>query len=34
MLDTLTFLLGYYWPFVLGALLVGLATGWFSHSRR
>jgi LPXTG-motif cell wall-anchored protein len=33
-LDSLTYLLEVYWPFILGALLVGLLTGWFSVSRR
>ncbi len=34
MLDTLTYLLGFYWPFALGALLVGLVTGWLSVARK
>ena len=33
-LDSLTYLLEVYWPFVLGALGVGLVTGWFSIARR
>lgn len=33
-LDSLTYLLEVYWPFVLGALVVGLVTGWFSIARR
>lgn len=32
-LDSLTYLLEVYWPFVLGALVIGLLTGWFSVSR-
>lgn len=32
-LDSLTYLLEVYWPFVLGALVIGLVTGWFSVSR-
>lgn len=32
-LDSLTYLLEVYWPFLVGASLVGLATGWFSVSR-
>ena len=31
---TLLFLLGYYWPFMAGAALVGLVTGWMSLSRK
>lgn len=34
MLDSLNYLLGFYWPFVLGAALVGLVTGWLSVSRK
>jgi hypothetical protein len=34
MLDTLTYLLQFYWPFALAALVVGLVTGWFSVSGR
>lgn len=30
-LASLLFLLGYYWPFLLGAVLIGIATGWFSY---
>ena len=29
-LDSLLYLLGLYWPFLLGALAIGLATGWLS----
>ncbi len=29
-LDSLIYLLEIYWPFVAGALFIGLATGWFS----
>jgi hypothetical protein len=32
-LDSLTYLLEVYWPFLIAALLVGLLTGWFSVSR-
>ena len=32
-IDSLTFLLGIYWPYVLGALVIGLGSGWFSFSR-
>lgn len=31
---TLLFLLGYYWPFMAAAALVGLVTGWLSLSRK
>ena len=31
-LDSLLYLLGLYWPFLVGALAVGVATGWFSAS--
>lgn len=30
-LDSLIFLLEYYWPFLLGAVAVGIATGWLSY---
>ena len=33
-LDTITYLLGFYWPFVLGAAVVGLVTGWLSVTRK
>lgn len=32
-LDSLIFLLGYYWPFLLGAAAIGVLTGWFSYRR-
>lgn len=31
-LDSLIFLLGLYWPFLLGAAAIGIATGWLSYS--
>lgn len=34
LLDQLTYLLSFYWPYVLGALIIGLGTGWFSVSRK
>ena len=34
MLDTFTYLLGFYWQFALGAALVGLVTGWLSVARK
>ena len=33
-LDSLIYLLEVYWPFVLGAGVVGLGTGWFSVASR
>lgn len=32
-LDSLTYLVEVYWPFLAGALLVGLLTGWLTVSR-
>jgi hypothetical protein len=29
-LDSFTYLVEVYWPFMVGAAVVGLATGWFS----
>ncbi len=29
-LDSLIYLLEIYWPFLLGALAIGIGTGWFS----
>jgi hypothetical protein len=34
LLDTVFFLVGVYWPFMAGAALVGLVTGWLSLARR
>lgn len=33
-LDSLTYLLEFYWPFVLGAALIGLVTGWLSVTKK
>jgi hypothetical protein len=33
-LDSLTYLVEVYWPFMACALLIGLVTGWFSVSKR
>lgn len=33
-LDSLTYLVEVYWPFMAGALVVGLVTGWFSVAKR
>ena len=30
MIDALSFLVEIYWPYMLGALLVGVGAGWFS----
>jgi hypothetical protein len=30
-LDSLTYLLELYWPFLLAAAWVGILTGWFSY---
>jgi hypothetical protein len=30
---SLTFLLGVYWPYLLGALVIGAGAGWFSAAR-
>lgn len=32
-LDSLTYLVEVYWPFLAGALVAGLITGWFSISK-
>lgn len=32
--ETLLYLGGFYWPYLLGALLVGLGAGWFSYAPR
>ena len=29
-ISTLGYLLGIYWPYLLGALIVGAGAGWFS----
>ena len=31
-LDSLVYLLGIYWPYMAGALVIGLGAGWFSYS--
>jgi len=33
LLASLTYLLPIYWPYMAGALLVGLVAGWFSYAR-
>ncbi len=32
MLETLTYLTSFYWPYMAGALVIGLGAGWFSYS--
>jgi hypothetical protein len=32
-IPSLTYLLAIYWPYMAGALIVGLVAGWFSYSR-
>ena len=31
--DSLVYLLGVYWPFLLAALGIGVMTGWFTYQR-
>ena len=31
-IDTITFLLGVYWPYLATAAVIGLGAGWFSLS--
>ncbi len=33
-LDSLSYLFDVYWPFIVGAGVVGLVTGWLSVSQR
>jgi hypothetical protein len=33
-LDSLVYLIGVYWPFLAGAGLVGMVTGWWSVPAR
>lgn len=33
-IDTVAYLVEVYWPFVLGAALIGLVTGWWSVRRK
>jgi hypothetical protein len=32
LLDSLTYLFSFYWPYLLGASIIGLVSGWFSFS--
>lgn len=34
MLNSLTYLLEIYWPYLAGALVIGLGAGWFSFAPR
>ena len=34
LLGSVLFLVGVYWPFMAGAALVGVVTGWLSLSRK
>jgi hypothetical protein len=34
LLDQLSYLLAFYWPYLLGALGVGLVVGWLSYAGR
>lgn len=29
MIESILYLLGYYWPYMLGALLIGIGSGWW-----
>ena len=31
-LDSISYLLPIYWPYLVGALVIGLGAGWFSFS--
>jgi hypothetical protein len=33
-MDTALYLASYYWPYALGALVIGLGAGWFSYSTK
>jgi hypothetical protein len=33
-IDSLIYLLGIYWPYMAGALVIGLIAGWFSVARQ
>ena len=34
LVDSLTYLLQIYWPYLAGALVIGIGAGWFSVSVR
>jgi hypothetical protein len=31
-MESLLYLASFYWPYALGALVIGLAAGWLGHS--
>jgi hypothetical protein len=31
-MDGLLYLAQFYWPYALGALVIGIGAGWFGHS--
>lgn len=31
-METITYLAQFYWPYALGALVIGIGAGWFSYS--
>lgn len=33
-LDSALYLIGVYWPYIAGGLVIGLLTGWFSLGTR
>jgi hypothetical protein len=33
-METVLYLASFYWPYALGALVIGLGAGWFSFSPR
>jgi hypothetical protein len=32
-IDSVMYLLTVYWPYMAGALVIGVAAGWFSYAR-
>ena len=32
-IDSVMYLLTIYWPYMAGALVIGVAAGWFSYAR-
>jgi hypothetical protein len=33
-METVLYLASFYWPYALGALVIGLGAGWFSFSAK
>ncbi len=33
-MDSLLYLMEFYWPYALGMLAIGLVAGWFSHTAK